>query len=86
MSWRSRLRLATTLVVLAGIAFLGFLVGLDNDQVVALRFLNRQSHPLPVFWWLYAAFGLGLLVGFALATFNYISRRFAAQRATKTAA
>ena len=86
MSWRSRLRLATTLVVLAGIAFLGFLLGLDNGQTVALRFLNQQSQPLPIFWWLYAAFGLGLLVGFGLATFNYLSSRLAARRAAKTAA
>lgn len=85
MSWGSRLRLATTLIVLAGVAFLGFLLGLDNDQAIALRFLNRETLALPVFWWLYAAFGLGLLAGFALATFNYISGRLAARRAVRAA-
>ena len=85
MAWRRRLRFATALLVAAVIAFLGFLLSLDNATPVALRLLNRETEPVPVFWWLYAAFALGLVVGFALAGFRRVSRRLAARRSRQSA-
>ena len=71
------------LIVAAAIAFLGFLLSLDNAAPVALRLLHRETEPVPVFWWLYAAFALGLVVGFALAAIRCVSRTLAARRSRK---
>lgn len=53
-------------LLLLGVVALGLLVGVDNHIAVALRFLDLETPALPVFWWLYAAFASGALVGCAL--------------------
>lgn len=53
-------------LALLGVVALGLLVGVDNHTVVALRFLDWQTAALPMFWWLYAAFLGGVLLGCAL--------------------
>ena len=58
MSWLARL----FWVALAVVSF--FLAALAvNQEPVSLRFLTWQTPSLSVFWWLLAAFGLGLLLG-----------------------
>ena len=47
-------------------------LGIDNHTPVALRFLNKESAELAVFWWLYAAFLSGALVGFALCSLGFV--------------
>ncbi len=58
MSWLARLFWAA--LAIAGF-FLAALV--VNQEPVILRFLNWQTPELSVFWWLLAAFLLGLLLG-----------------------
>lgn len=58
MSWLARVfwaLLAITLFFLAALAV--------NQDPVALKFLAWHTPSLSVFWWLLAAFGLGLLMG-----------------------
>ncbi|MGE0624739.1 MAG: lipopolysaccharide assembly protein LapA domain-containing protein [Pseudomonadales bacterium] len=63
MSWLSRL----FWVSLAVVAF--FLAALAvNQEPVVLQFLSWQTPSLSVFWWLLAAFGLGLLLGLLAIT------------------
>ena len=58
MSWLARVFWALLAIILF---FLAALV--VNQEPVALRFLTWQTPSLSVFWWLLAAFGLGLLMG-----------------------
>lgn len=66
------------------VAFFGFLLSLDNATPVALRILHRETTPQPVYWWLYAAFAGGLLVGLAVCFSAYLRWRFAARRLRRT--
>ena len=67
----SRLRRALLWVLLPSVAALGLLLGVDNHTPVALRLLNLATPPLPLFWWLYAAFVGGALGGFALCAAGF---------------
>lgn len=58
MSWLSRLFWVT----LAIISFFLAALAVNQDPVV-LHFLSWETPSLSVFWWLLAAFGLGLLLG-----------------------
>lgn len=62
----TRLRRTLLGLLLLGVVALGLLVGVDNHDAVALRFLDFETPALPVFWWLYAAFVGGAVVGGAL--------------------
>ena len=77
MAWLKR---AAIVLALAVIAFVGFLLGLDNSAPVALRMLNFETEPVPVFWWLYAAFALGLATGFAFCALGFIRGKFVIRR------
>lgn len=78
MAWLKRACIAAALLVVASC---GFLLMVDNATPVALRLLHRETSPLPIYWWLYAAFAFGLLVGFAL---GYLRRRRTERRLHRT--
>ena len=58
MSWLARLFWAVLAIILFFLAALAV-----NQEPVALHFLNWQTPEWSVFWWLLAAFLLGLLLG-----------------------
>ena len=58
MSWLARLFWVSLAVVSFFLAALAV-----NQDKVALRFLSWETPSVEVFWWLLAAFGLGLLLG-----------------------
>ena len=58
MSWLARVFWALLAIILFFLAALAV-----NQDPVALRFLAWQTPSISVFWWLLAAFGLGLLLG-----------------------
>lgn len=58
MSWLARLFWVSLAVVFFFLAALAV-----NQEPVVLHFLTWQTRSLSVFWWLLAAFGLGLLLG-----------------------
>jgi len=68
--------------------FVFFLAALAvNQEPVALQFLTWQTPVISVFWWLLAAFLVGLLlgllgVGLATARLSLRNRRLAKQLAT----
>lgn len=66
------------------VAFFGFLLSLDNATPVALRILHLETAPREMYWWLYAAFAGGLLVGLAVCLSAYLRWRFAARRLRRT--
>lgn len=77
MAWLKR---AAIVLALAAIAFVGFLLGLGNSVPVALRMLNFETEPVPVFWWLYAAFALGLAAGFTFCALGFVRGKFVIRR------
>ena len=81
MAWLKRVCIAAALIVVASF---GFLLHLDNATPVALRLLNRETAPQPVFWWLLYAFAFGLFVGFALCFSGYLRGRLAERRLRQT--
>jgi uncharacterized membrane protein YciS (DUF1049 family) len=58
VNWLARLFWAVLAIILFFLAALAV-----NQEPVALHFLNWQTPRWSVFWWLLAAFGLGLLLG-----------------------
>ena len=58
MNWLARLFWAVLAIILFFLAALAV-----NQDPVALHFLIWQTPQWSVFWWLLAAFGLGLLLG-----------------------
>ena len=58
MTWLAKLFWAVLAILLFFLAALAV-----NQEPVALHFLNWQTPEWSVFWWLLAAFGLGLLMG-----------------------
>lgn len=81
MAWLKRVCIVAALIVVASF---GFLLHLDNATPVALRLLNRETAPQPVFWWLLYAFAFGLFVGFALCLSGYLRGRLAVRRLRQT--
>lgn len=63
MTW---LKATLFAILLLALVLVGLLLGIDNHSEVSLRFLNKESPSLPVFWWLYAAFLGGVIAGAAL--------------------
>lgn len=63
---------ALAIVGLTALVLLGVVLGIDNHAPVALRFLTAQTPALAVFWWLYAAFLVGAVVGFALCSLGFV--------------
>ena len=63
MTWIKATLLGALLLVLV---LVGLLLGIDNHTQVSLRFLNKESPSLAVFWWLYTAFLSGVVAGLAL--------------------
>lgn len=63
MSWLSRLFWVSLAVVFFFLAALAV-----NQEPVVLHFLTWQTPSISVFWWLLAAFGLGLLLGLLAIT------------------
>ena len=58
MSWLARVFWALLAIILFFLAALAV-----NQDPVVLRFLAWQTPSISVFWWLLAAFGVGLLIG-----------------------
>lgn len=71
---------AVTLVLL----LLGAMLYVDNHAPIALRVLNRESPPLPVFAWLYLAFASGAAGGFALCFFGFVRGKLEQRRLKRT--
>lgn len=59
----------------SGLVLLGLVLALDNHAMISLRLLNLETPQLAVFWWLYAAFLAGALVGLALCSFALVRRK-----------
>ena len=58
----------------------GALLYVDNHTPITLRLLGTQSLPLPVFLWLYAAFVIGTVTGFALCFFGFVRGKLELRR------
>lgn len=80
MAWLKRV---CVLAAFVAVAFVGFLLSLDNATPVALRLLGRETMPLPVYWWLYAAFACGVVVGAGFCLFAHVRGKLAARRLRK---
>ena len=55
-------------------AVLGAVLYVDNHAQVALNLLGHHTVEMPVFFWLYATFILGLAAGLALRLVRYFAR------------
>ena len=64
------------------VAVISVLAVIDNRSLVALRFLGWSTPELSVYWWLVAAFVLGVIVGSARCR----RARLARQRRQSTSA
>ena len=82
----ARAKALAAVVILIVLILLGLVLGIDNHTPVTLRFLNKESPELAVFWWLYAAFLLGALVGFALCSFGFVRGKLQERRLQHTLA
>ena len=81
-------RIRTLAVAVAAVVLmsLGVVLGIDNHTPVTLRFLNKESPELAVFWWLYTAFLLGALVGFTLCALGFVRSKLNERRLRSTLA
>ena len=66
------------------LAFVGIVLYVDNHTPVTLSLLGKASPPYPVFVWLYAAFLLGALTGFALCFFGFVRGKLKQRRLQRT--
>lgn len=73
MAWLSRLLWVLTALVLFFLAALAV-----NQDAIALKFLSWRTPEISVFWWLLAAFLLGLFLG--LVGMTFVSARSGLQR------
>ena len=62
------------------VMIVGALLYVDNHTPIILRLLGAQSPPLPVFLWLYAAFVIGTVTGFALCLFGFVRGKLELRR------
>lgn len=74
------LKAALLAILLLALVLLGLLLGIDNHTPVALRFLNKETPALAVFWWIYAAFLGGVVAGFAICFGGLLRARFGERR------
>lgn len=79
MAWTKLKRLCVAAAFLV-VAFLGILLFVDNATPVPLRVLHYHTAPQPLFWWLYAAFAFGVLVGLAFCLGSHLRGRLGARR------
>ena len=82
----ARAKALAAIVTLVVLILCGMVLGIDNHTPVALRFLNKESAELAVFWWLYAAFLSGALVGFALCSLGFVRGKLHERRLRSTLA
>ena len=69
-------------VLFVGILLLGALAMIDNQQRVALRFLEWHTMELSFYWWLFLALFVGFVLGWTLAAFSSLRRRSVRQAKT----
>ncbi len=72
--------------LLAALVLLGLVLAVDNHAMISLRLLNLETPQLAVFWWLYAAFLGGALVGLALCSFALARRKLGERQLKRTLA
>ena len=65
---------------LLALVLLGLLLGIDNHTAVSLRFLNKETPALAVFWWLYAAFLIGVFAGLGICVGGLFRARIGERR------
>ena len=65
---------------LLALVLLGLLLGIDNHTAVSLRFLNKETPVLAVFWWLYAAFLIGVFAGLGICVGGLLRARIGERR------
>ena len=80
------IRTTLVIVVLVVLILLGIVLGIDNHTPITLRFLSKETPQLAVFWWLYTAFLLGALVGFALCSLGFVRGKLHERRLRSTIA
>ena len=76
----ARAKAFAAVVALVVLILFGMVLAIDNHTPVTLRFLNKESPELAVFWWLYAAFLFGALVGFALCSLGFVRGKLQERR------
>ena len=81
MAW---LKWSCIAAALLGGAFFGFLFSLDNATRLSLRLLHLQTEPREAYWWLYAAFALGLFTALLLCLSAYLRGRFVERSLRRT--
>lgn len=70
MRWIKSIIWIGVLVLAAGV---GLLLGVENSELISLRFLNWSSPPLSVFVWIGMTFILGICIGAMLAKLTQIA-------------
>ena len=70
-------------ILFVAVIMLGALAMIDNQDRVALKFLEWQTPELSIYWWLFLALALGFLLGWSLAGVANLRRR-AMVRQTRT--
>lgn len=75
---RALLKLLVVLVFIA-VLLLAALAMIDNQQSVALKFLDWQTFELSIYWWLLTALAVGFVLGWLLAGIAGLRRRAGAR-------
>ncbi|MBD3649357.1 MAG: LapA family protein [Pseudomonadales bacterium] len=83
MNFLKRWALRLLLVVVFLVALLA---ASDNSEMVSLSFLDWQTPPLPISWWMLLAFVIGTGFGLLLKTWSNTKLRYKARQAGKQAA
>ncbi len=68
-------------IVFVSVLGLGALAMIDNPERVALHFLQWQTPPLSIYWWLFSALLLGFFLGWALTAISSLKRRSSSRQA-----
>ena len=72
-----RIALATGGLV---VVILAILLQIDNAEPVTVRFLTFASPAWPLFWWLLAAFLLGLATGLVCCSLGFVRGKLTERR------
>lgn len=70
------------LIAILMLAILGFALQ-NQEQTVSVRILNWISAELPLYFFLYIAFGVGLILGIVLPSLNLIQMKAEVRRIRK---
>ncbi len=81
-----RLREFLVAVVLLAVVAAGTLLAIDNQTLVSLGFLGRESPAWPVSWWLGLAFAGGVLVGVGVCLASLARSKLRARRLNRALA